>query len=338
MTRRFLFTLILAAGLLLPSAALAQSAMTGIVKDTSGAVLPGVTVEASSEALIEKSKVGGHRRGRAVPHPGSASGHLRRDVLTDRLFDHPPDRNQLAVRVHDDPQRRPARRRSRGVDHGHRRRAGRRRDDCGAHAGAQPRGDGRDSDRPIDSGSRPARRRHQPEPAGHWRRARHAADLHVDPRHDLVEQHRDGGRHDGQRPAGRRLGAELLQRRDEPGGQLSDVRHRRGNAGWRRPPEHDSARGRQPVHRRLQGRVPAGRVAGREHHRRGMPHAITPRARRQTGSSTSRSPRADRSRRTSCGSSDRRATSRSTTSSAGRCSTTAARASTISRSPARCSG
>ena len=40
---------------LLPAAAFAQGAsITGIVKDTSGAVLPGVTVEASSPALIEK--------------------------------------------------------------------------------------------------------------------------------------------------------------------------------------------------------------------------------------------------------------------------------------------
>src|SRR3954453_18489249 len=40
---------------LLPTAALAQtSAIAGVVKDTSGAVLPGVTVEASSPALIEK--------------------------------------------------------------------------------------------------------------------------------------------------------------------------------------------------------------------------------------------------------------------------------------------
>jgi hypothetical protein len=39
---------------LLPMAAHAQSAFTGVVKDTSGAVLPGVTVEASSPALIEK--------------------------------------------------------------------------------------------------------------------------------------------------------------------------------------------------------------------------------------------------------------------------------------------
>jgi hypothetical protein len=41
-------------GLLLPSAAAAQASITGVVRDTSGAVLPGVTVEASSPALIEK--------------------------------------------------------------------------------------------------------------------------------------------------------------------------------------------------------------------------------------------------------------------------------------------
>jgi hypothetical protein len=42
--------------LLLPGAAWAQSAITGVVKDTSGAVLPGVTVEASSDVLIERVK------------------------------------------------------------------------------------------------------------------------------------------------------------------------------------------------------------------------------------------------------------------------------------------
>ena len=39
-----------------PSAAHAQASITGIVKDTSGAVMPGVTVEASSPALIEKTR------------------------------------------------------------------------------------------------------------------------------------------------------------------------------------------------------------------------------------------------------------------------------------------
>ena len=33
---------------LLPASAYAQASITGVVKDTSGAVLPGVTVEASS--------------------------------------------------------------------------------------------------------------------------------------------------------------------------------------------------------------------------------------------------------------------------------------------------
>lgn len=43
-----------AAVALLPSLAYAQATLTGTVKDDSGAVLPGVTVEASSPALIEK--------------------------------------------------------------------------------------------------------------------------------------------------------------------------------------------------------------------------------------------------------------------------------------------
>ena len=40
----------------LPTAARAQSAIGGTVKDTSGAVLPGVTVEVASDVLIEKTK------------------------------------------------------------------------------------------------------------------------------------------------------------------------------------------------------------------------------------------------------------------------------------------
>ena len=40
----------------LPAAAQAQSAIAGVVKDTSGAILPGVTVEASSDVLIEKTR------------------------------------------------------------------------------------------------------------------------------------------------------------------------------------------------------------------------------------------------------------------------------------------
>src|SRR5262245_39070432 len=39
---------------ILPAAAYAQASIAGVVKDASAAVLPGVTVEASSPALIEK--------------------------------------------------------------------------------------------------------------------------------------------------------------------------------------------------------------------------------------------------------------------------------------------
>src|SRR5688500_8411110 len=43
--------------LLLPAIASAQASITGVVKDSSGAVLPGVTVEAASPALLEKVRV-----------------------------------------------------------------------------------------------------------------------------------------------------------------------------------------------------------------------------------------------------------------------------------------
>jgi carboxypeptidase family protein len=39
---------------LVPAAAFAQASIAGVVRDTSGAVLPGVTVEAASPVLIEK--------------------------------------------------------------------------------------------------------------------------------------------------------------------------------------------------------------------------------------------------------------------------------------------
>src|SRR5262245_31819328 len=42
--------------LLLPTIALAQAVIAGTVKDSSGAVLPGVTIEATSPALIEKAR------------------------------------------------------------------------------------------------------------------------------------------------------------------------------------------------------------------------------------------------------------------------------------------
>lgn len=55
-TRYLGFALVAAGFLVAPRLVMAQSAIAGVVKDTTGAVLPGVTVEASSPALIEKTK------------------------------------------------------------------------------------------------------------------------------------------------------------------------------------------------------------------------------------------------------------------------------------------
>jgi putative oxidoreductase len=50
--------LVVISTLFLPAAAWAQSSITGTVRDSSGGVLPGVTVEASSPALIDKVRTG----------------------------------------------------------------------------------------------------------------------------------------------------------------------------------------------------------------------------------------------------------------------------------------
>ena len=78
--RRLLKHLVLLAALLLPSTALAQVTLAGVVKDASGAVLPGVTVEAASPVLIEKARTaitdatGQHRIESLQP------GTLQRDI------------------------------------------------------------------------------------------------------------------------------------------------------------------------------------------------------------------------------------------------------------------
>lgn len=56
MRRTFWSPLVAVVCLALPAVASAQSVIAGVVKDTSGAVLPGVTVEATSPILIEKTR------------------------------------------------------------------------------------------------------------------------------------------------------------------------------------------------------------------------------------------------------------------------------------------
>ena len=74
MARMSIAGLVVAAcALVVPATAVAQSAITGTVRDISGAALPGVTVEASSPVLIEKVRSRGHQRSRPV-HASSTCG------------------------------------------------------------------------------------------------------------------------------------------------------------------------------------------------------------------------------------------------------------------------
>ena len=71
-----------------PALAHAQATITGVVKDTSGAVLPGVTVEAASPALIEKVRsavTDGSGQYRIVDlRPGTYTRHLHADRIQHR--------------------------------------------------------------------------------------------------------------------------------------------------------------------------------------------------------------------------------------------------------------
>ena len=114
---------------LLPSAAHAQSSIAGVVRDASGAVLPGVTVEAASPALIEKVRTavsdgtGQYRLENLRP------GTYTLTLLAHRLFAGEARERRSERRRHPLDQRRPARRRRAGDDHRERRDAGRGRAD-----------------------------------------------------------------------------------------------------------------------------------------------------------------------------------------------------------------
>ena len=106
---------------------MAQSVFTGTVKDTSGAVMPGVTVEAASPALIEKVKstiTDENGQYRIVDlRPGTYT--LTFTLPGFNTID--PRGHRAAVELHGDDQHRAERRHAAGVGHGLRRVAGRRR-------------------------------------------------------------------------------------------------------------------------------------------------------------------------------------------------------------------
>ena len=95
-----------------------NGSIAGVVRDTSGGVMPGVTVEASSPALIEKTRTAVHRLRRPIQHHRPASRHLHRHVHADRLQHGQARGDRTDRRVHGDGQRGAQGRRSRGDDHG----------------------------------------------------------------------------------------------------------------------------------------------------------------------------------------------------------------------------
>ena len=76
--------LLVSAFLVVPSLCFSQSAsLAGTVRDSSGSVLPGVIVEASSDVLIEKTRTAvsdGTGQWRIIDLP---AGHLHADLLAD---------------------------------------------------------------------------------------------------------------------------------------------------------------------------------------------------------------------------------------------------------------
>ena len=143
-----------------PAVVWAQATITGTVKDTSGALLPGVTVEASSPGADRKSPSRRQRRHGTVPHREPAAGHLHGEVHADRI-QHRRARRRGVVRLGDrQHQRRHARRRARRDDHGDRRVARRGPAERPAPDGADQRCDqGHPDGRQLQRASRPRARR-----------------------------------------------------------------------------------------------------------------------------------------------------------------------------------
>ncbi len=252
------------AAMLVASAASAQSIITGTVRDVSGAAMPGVTVEAASPVLIEKVK--------AVVSDGN--GNYRITDLRPGIYSvsftlpgfntYRREGARAAVRLHRHAQRRAQGRRARRNHHGHRRVADRRRVEHLARAGAVARSARRDPERPDDLRHVAAGDRRGAEHARRGRLARDAADLHVDARPHLRQQHRPDRRLDDQRPRRRRRRAAVHQQPDDPGNELHHGRRgRRRVAGRRARQRRDEGR-RQPVQRHVLRRLERRQVAVRQ--------------------------------------------------------------------------
>ena len=104
-----------------PALAAAQSAFTGTVKDASGAVLPGVTVEVIQSRPDRRHEVHRHRLRRPVPHHRSPARRLHRHLHPARIQTAAAGGGGAARRLHRHAERHPRGRRHRRSDHRDRR-------------------------------------------------------------------------------------------------------------------------------------------------------------------------------------------------------------------------
>ena len=270
--------------------------INGTVTDNTGAVLPGVTVTATSPAL-DPAAGAGDRRGWSVPVHRAAARPLRHRLRARRL----PEREarRRPRRHQPDADRRPAaeRRHPAGDGDRHRRVTGRRHlDDAGGHELHEGTAH-RDPERARHLGGHGAGARHPDDELRRRRLAhRHADRLpHLRLRRPEPDQARGHRHHRGHRRQRRLL--RLRQLRGVPGRRR---RQRRRQLRRRHQHEHHGEVGRRPLHRQL-----VQRLGRRRHHqrqragqrsrsanqtRRGrllLQHARSPAATRSTASTTS---------------------------------------------------
>ena len=241
--------ILLACAAVLPTTALAQSTIAGSIVDDTGGVLPGVTVEASSDVLIEGSRVavtnGAGQYTIVDLRPGTYTV-----TFTLAGFRHPgARRGRAAGRLHAHAGRRdgggPGRRDHRRLGRGARRRraarAARADPDAGGRRGDPVRG------QPVVVRGPGARR--QAAPSRHRRIPRHAAEPDVRAWRQLAADHGGSRRHERQHVQRRRPVQAVPQPADDLGGHVHDHRHERRDRARRPAHEHHSARGWQLVER-----------------------------------------------------------------------------------------
>ena len=102
---------------LLPSMTWAQASIAGVVRDQSGSVLPGATVEVSSPALIEKVRTAVSDNTGQYRVIDLRPGNIFRPLHTSRFQSIPPRRHRAHGCAHGDRQRRSTGWRSPGNRH-----------------------------------------------------------------------------------------------------------------------------------------------------------------------------------------------------------------------------